>query len=193
MPQANNTERSINLQLCEWGVWRQRTVSMHDGLRDGCEWSSLCEVCGWVLPHLNRRLQRCVQLFRMLKFPPLTLSSIACGQGCQRCADTTGVCSSCKSGFVQDNADRTKCSPPTQSTQSGQICPSGSFASGNQCVACDNACETCSGLGANACTTCTRGQFLVNGVCVGVNSDGICAGTNMIADNLKRECDSKST
>ncbi|KAF9491942.1 hypothetical protein BDN71DRAFT_1249007 [Pleurotus eryngii] len=48
-----------------------------------------------------------------------------CQLGCDRCADGTGVCLACKSGFTQDVNDRTKCPPVPTSTSSGTICPQG--------------------------------------------------------------------
>ena len=114
----------------------------------------------------------------------------ACGQGCSQCSDTTGVCTSCLSGFTLDNADRTRCNPPTQVQTSGQICPSGSFSTGSACAVCDSACGTCTGPSSRDCTTCAQGRLFLNGLCVTANADGVCDGSNLIADNLKRKCDS---
>lgn len=36
---------------------------------------------------------------------------------------------------------------------------------------------------------CATGSFTLNGACVSANSNGICEGTSLIADNNKRECD----
>lgn len=113
-----------------------------------------------------------------------------CQIGCTQCSDGTGTCTSCKTGFSQDANDRTKCNPPTQSTNAGQACPNGSFASGASCSPCSSSCQTCTGGTANDCVVCASGLFTLNGACVSANADGVCQGSNLIADNNKRECDS---
>ncbi|RDB30292.1 Proprotein convertase subtilisin/kexin type 5 [Hypsizygus marmoreus] len=113
-----------------------------------------------------------------------------CQLGCSQCTDGTGVCITCKPGFTQDTNDRTKCIPPQSITTTGQICPDGSFSSGTSCSPCSSSCETCTGGTSNDCIVCGSGRYSINGACVAANSDGICDGSNFIADNNKKECDS---
>ena len=117
---------------------------------------------------------------------------IVCQLGCTQCADGSGVCTQCQSGFSQNAADRTKCNPPQQVTSSGTVCPGRSFSNGNTCQPCDSTCQTCKGGTSNDCTLCASSFYTLNGSCVAANSDGICTGTNLIADNNKHECDSTS-
>ncbi|KAF9460295.1 insulin-like growth factor binding protein [Collybia nuda] len=113
-----------------------------------------------------------------------------CQLGCNQCDDGTGVCVVCKPGFSQDPNDRTKCIPPKSATSSGQVCPDGSFGNGDSCTPCSPSCETCTGGTSNDCIICGSGRYSFNGSCVGTNSDGVCEGSALIADNIKHECDS---
>ncbi|KAF8156715.1 TNFR/NGFR cysteine-rich region family protein [Crassisporium funariophilum] len=113
-----------------------------------------------------------------------------CQLGCTACADGTGTCVTCKSGFSQDGNDRTKCNPPQSATTTGQVCPDESFSNGASCSQCSSTCQTCTGGSSNDCIICASGLFTFNGGCVSVNSDGVCEGSALIADNNKRECDS---
>jgi len=113
-----------------------------------------------------------------------------CQLGCDQCADGTGVCLACRSGFTQDGSDRTKCNPPRSVTSTGTACPDGAFSNGNSCSPCSSSCQTCTGGTSNDCIVCASGRFTLNGSCVGVNSEGVCEGTNLLADNVKRRCDS---
>ncbi|KAF8804721.1 hypothetical protein BYT27DRAFT_7340221 [Phlegmacium glaucopus] len=112
-----------------------------------------------------------------------------CQLGCTRCADGTGDCIACKSGFSQNGNDRTKCDPPQSTTTTGQPCPVGSFSNGAACSPCSSSCQTCTGGTSNDCVVCAAGLFTFNGGCISANSDGICEGSGLIADNNKRECD----
>jgi len=114
-----------------------------------------------------------------------------CQLGCTQCADGSGQCISCKSGFTQDANDSTKCNPPSSSTNDGQTCPDGSFSNGNSCSRCSSTCLTCTGGTSNDCIVCASGLFTLNGNCVSANADGVCQGSTLIADNNKHECDSK--
>jgi hypothetical protein len=119
--------------------------------------------------------------------------NLVCDVGCTQCADLTAECTSCKTGFTQDPTDKTKCDPLPQATSSGSPCPDGSFSNNGVCALCSSVCQTCTGPSPNDCVLCASGQFLFNGNCVSVNTNGICQGTNgMIADNIKHECDCKS-
>ncbi|KAF9530033.1 hypothetical protein CPB83DRAFT_851473 [Crepidotus variabilis] len=113
-----------------------------------------------------------------------------CQIGCTSCSDGTGACLTCKTGFSKDGNDNTKCNAPQQATSGGIVCPNGSFSSGGQCTPCNSACQTCTAGTANDCVICAQGSFLFNGACVSANTDGICSGSNLIADNNKKECDS---
>ncbi|TFK72872.1 hypothetical protein BDN72DRAFT_869384 [Pluteus cervinus] len=119
-----------------------------------------------------------------------TGSCQVCQLGCAQCSDGTGACTACESGFTQDSTDRTKCNPPREVTSTGTVCPSSAFSNGGSCSPCASQCQTCTGGTANDCVICASGTFALNGACVGVNSDGVCSGTNLIADNIKKECDS---
>ncbi|KAF9487988.1 hypothetical protein BDN71DRAFT_547912 [Pleurotus eryngii] len=112
-----------------------------------------------------------------------------CQLGCDRCADGTGVCLACKSGFTQDANDRTKCTPVPTSTSSGTICPQGSFANGATCSPCSPSCQSCTGGTSNDCSVCAPNTFAFNGGCVRASADGVCEGSSRIADNNKGSCD----
>ncbi|KAG5722304.1 Protein MAM3 [Termitomyces sp. T112] len=112
-----------------------------------------------------------------------------CQLGCTACQDGTGICTTCKSGFTQNQNDRTKCDPPQSVTSSGTICPDGSFSNGSGCTRCASSCDKCTGGTSNDCIVCASGLYSLNGACVSADSNGICSGTNMIADNNKVECD----
>ena len=114
-----------------------------------------------------------------------------CQLGCTQCADGTGDCTTCKSGFTLDANDKTKCNPPQSTTTSGQACPVGSFSDGTACSACSSSCQSCTGATSSDCIVCATGLFAFNGGCVSANSNGVCQGSGLIADNNKRECDSK--
>jgi hypothetical protein len=114
-----------------------------------------------------------------------------CQVGCSQCADGTGACIACKTGFTQDPNDKTLCDPVPAVTTTGTACPEGSFSDGSKCSPCSPTCKTCNGGTSNDCIICAVGQYLLNGNCVGTNSDGVCQGSNLIADNIKHECDSE--
>ena len=116
---------------------------------------------------------------------------LVCQLGCTQCADGTGVCIACKSGFTQDANDRTKCDAVQSVTSTGTVCPDGSFSDGAKCTVCSPTCKTCTAGTSNDCILCASGQYLLSGHCVAANSDGVCEGSNLIADNNKHECDSK--
>ena len=123
---------------------------------------------------------------------PDTDFNIVCQLGCTQCADGTGDCTACKSGFSLNTNDPTKCNPPQSITTTGQTCPVGSFSTGTTCSPCSSSCQTCTGGSSSDCIVCAAGLFTFNGACVSANSNGICQGSGLIADNNKRECDCKS-
>ncbi|KAG0706471.1 growth factor receptor domain-containing protein [Suillus ampliporus] len=112
-----------------------------------------------------------------------------CQLGCQQCADSSGDCITCKSGFTQDANDRTKCDATPQTTSSGTVCPDGSYSAGSSCAACSPLCQTCNGGTSNNCVICGSGTYSFNGSCVSTSSEGVCQGSNLIANNNKHECD----
>lgn len=114
-----------------------------------------------------------------------------CELGCQQCADGSGICVTCKQGFTQDANDRTKCDAVQSVTSSGTLCPDGSFSNGTSCQPCSPSCSTCSGSTSNNCIVCGNGQFSLGGSCVPTDGNGVCTGSSMVANNNKRECDSK--
>ena len=113
-----------------------------------------------------------------------------CQIGCAQCADGSGTCTQCQQGFSLNPSDQTKCNPTQQSTSTGTVCPDGSFSNGNSCQSCDSSCQTCNGGTSNECTLCASGRYTLNGACVSADSNGICTGSNLIANNNKHECDS---
>ncbi|KAF8217653.1 insulin-like growth factor binding protein [Mycena galopus ATCC 62051] len=122
----------------------------------------------------------------------LTTPFPVCQIGCTSCAASTGVCTTCASGFTPDANDKTKCDPPPSTTSSGTLCPPGAFAEGANCTPCSSACSTCTGGTAADCVTCAAGTYLLNGTCVGTDANGVCtsSGTEgLIANNDKGECD----
>jgi hypothetical protein len=125
----------------------------------------------------------------------LTIVTV-CKTGCSQCADGTGNCISCVTGFDQDRSDPTKCDPLDKLTN-GTSCAPQAFGNGQLCSRCSPACQTCNGPSSNNCVICASTgsniQSLFNNHCVSVNSDGICQGTNgMIADNNKQQCESEN-
>ncbi|KAJ6572174.1 insulin-like growth factor binding protein [Mycena capillaripes] len=113
-----------------------------------------------------------------------------CQIGCTACTDGTGVCTACKSGFTLDANDRTKCDAPPSITSSGTLCPPGAFSDGTNCTPCSASCKTCTAGTSNDCVECAAGTYLLNGACVSADANGVCAGSLLIADNNKLECDS---
>ncbi|KIJ32416.1 hypothetical protein M422DRAFT_35819 [Sphaerobolus stellatus SS14] len=110
-----------------------------------------------------------------------------CGIGCTQCSDGTGQCTTCATGLTQDAQDRTTCvAVTTGSTQ----CPDTAFNSNGTCQLCSSACQTCTGPSSNNCIICAAGQFMNNGQCVSADATGVCAGTKLFANTLKKECDS---
>ncbi|KAG2087851.1 growth factor receptor domain-containing protein [Suillus cothurnatus] len=112
-----------------------------------------------------------------------------CQLGCQQCADGTGDCITCASGFTQDGNDRTKCDAIPQTTSNGTACPDGSYGAGSACAVCSPLCTTCTGPNSNNCVICGSGTYKFNGSCVTTSTGGVCSGSNMIANNNKHECD----
>ncbi|VDB84516.1 unnamed protein product [Peniophora sp. CBMAI 1063] len=113
-----------------------------------------------------------------------------CELGCDQCESGSGICTACASGFTQDANDRTKCNAATTVTSSGTQCPDGSFSNGTACAACSTSCTTCNGPTSNDCIVCANGQYKLNGTCVTTDSNGVCSGSSMVANNNKHECDS---
>ncbi|KAG2355257.1 hypothetical protein BDR07DRAFT_1613759 [Suillus spraguei] len=112
-----------------------------------------------------------------------------CQLGCQQCADGTGDCITCASGFTQDGNDRTMCDAIPQTTSNSTTCPTGSYGAGSSCAICSPLCTTCTGPNSNDCVICGSGTYKFNGSCVTTSSGGVCSGSNMIANNDKHECD----
>ncbi|TEB31330.1 hypothetical protein FA13DRAFT_1688046 [Coprinellus micaceus] len=114
-----------------------------------------------------------------------------CQPGCIQCADTTGTCSACNSGFILNNLDRTKCDPIKPTLSSGSQCPDNTFGDGTECKVCSTICSSCTGPGDGDCLTCAPGFYLSNGLCVQADSNGVCQGNGgLVADNVKRTCES---
>ncbi|KAJ8096338.1 hypothetical protein PM082_011496 [Marasmius tenuissimus] len=113
----------------------------------------------------------------------------ACQLGCSACADGNGVCQTCKSGFTLDANDRTKCNAQQSTTNTGTVCPDGSFGDGARCQPCSPSCRTCKGATSSDCILCAAGSYAFNGGCVAADGNGVCQGTKLIADNNKNACD----
>lgn len=153
---------------------------------------TLCSKCspGFFLTSSGDCQSMSPSSFRL--FIPFLIDIISvCNSGCAQCQDGAGSCSTCKSGFSTDANDKTRCNPAPQTASGGTVCPDGSFGAGASCSPCASQCKTCTGASANQCTTCADGLVFLNDSCVSPDSNGICPGTNLIADNNKRECDSK--
>jgi hypothetical protein len=127
----------------------------------------------------------CLWLVRYPKF------GAVCQLGCTQCADGSGTCITCQSGFTQDANDHTKCISTKATTSSGSTCPDGSFSNGTSCSPCSSSCTTCSGPTSNDCIICASGTYKLNSTCVSVDGNGVCANSKLIADNNKHECDSE--
>ncbi|KAI9462527.1 insulin-like growth factor binding protein [Russula earlei] len=113
-----------------------------------------------------------------------------CQLGCQQCADGTGLCFTCKQGLTPNPDDRTKCGAVQPLTSAGTLCPNSFFNNGVTCQPCSISCSACSGPTSNNCTACIVGQFFLGGNCVTTDGNGVCAGSSMIGNNNKGECDS---
>ncbi|EPS98400.1 hypothetical protein FOMPIDRAFT_1031549 [Fomitopsis schrenkii] len=113
-----------------------------------------------------------------------------CALGCEECANGTGDCITCGSGFTQSSNDATQCLAVQQTTSGGTQCPDGSFSNGSSCEQCSSLCQTCNGATSNNCIICATGSYKLNGSCVTTSSSGVCENSNMIANNNKHECDS---
>lgn len=113
-----------------------------------------------------------------------------CQLGCKACADGTGTCITCDTGFTQNANDKTQCLATQATTSTGTVCPDGSFSTGSTCQACSPLCKTCKGPTSNDCIICGNGQYKSNGNCVSADGNGVCDGSSMIANNNKHECDS---
>ncbi|KAF8602810.1 hypothetical protein BDV93DRAFT_545182, partial [Ceratobasidium sp. AG-I] len=115
-----------------------------------------------------------------------------CSQGCSSCATTTGVCTTCKTGFTPDTNDRTRCVPTPPTSSTGISCADGQFldASTGACIGCSPLCKTCTGPLSTQCVACGAGQFMgPGGRCVAVDGGGVCQGTKLVANNAKGICD----
>ncbi|KAL6308652.1 hypothetical protein BKA93DRAFT_523402 [Sparassis latifolia] len=112
-----------------------------------------------------------------------------CQLGCTECASGSGDCITCKSGFTQNANDATQCVAIQSATSSGTVCPDSGFNNGTGCAACSPLCQTCNGPTSNDCIICGAGTYSFNGSCVQTNNNGVCAGSNLIANNNKHECD----
>ena len=111
-----------------------------------------------------------------------------CSLGCTQCADGSGDCISCKSGFTQNANDRTQCIAQQATTSTGTVCPDGSFSNGSSCQPCSPLCQTCTGSSSSDCIICGSGKYSLNGTCVGTDDNGECDGSSLVADNNKHEC-----
>ncbi|KAJ3802355.1 growth factor receptor domain-containing protein [Lentinula aff. detonsa] len=140
---------------------------------------------GWTAADNGTACAKCASGF----FLTSTGDCKICEIGCSACADITGDCQTCKSGFTQDANDKTKCDAEPTTTSSGTVCPDGSFSSGATCSSCSSSCQTCNGATSNDCVICASGSYAFNGSCITADSNGVCEGTGLIADNNKKECD----
>ncbi|KAG5723821.1 Protein MAM3 [Termitomyces sp. T112] len=140
---------------------------------------------GWTTADNGTACAKCLPGF----FLTSTGDCQVCQVGCTQCADGTGACTSCKKGFTSDLNDKTKCNFPQGSTSTGQLCPPDSFSDGTLCNSCSTSCKTCSGPSSSDCILCAEGSYLLNGKCVSADSNGVCEGSGLIADNNKHECD----
>ncbi|KAG2356532.1 insulin-like growth factor binding protein [Suillus spraguei] len=95
-----------------------------------------------------------------------------CQLGCQQCADGTGDCITCASGFTQDGNDRTMCDAIPQTTSNSTTCPTGSYGAGSSCAICSPLCTTCTGPNSNDYVICGSGTYKFNGSCVTTSSGG---------------------
>ncbi|KAK7438410.1 hypothetical protein VKT23_018023 [Stygiomarasmius scandens] len=140
---------------------------------------------GWTTADNGTACAKCASGF----FLTSTGECSICQIGCTSCADGTGECLACASGFTQDGNDKTKCNAVKSTTSDGTACPDGSFGSGSSCQPCSSSCQTCNGGAPSDCIICKSGTYKLNGNCVSADGNGVCAGSNLIADNNKHECD----
>ncbi|KAG2003450.1 insect antifreeze protein [Coprinopsis cinerea AmutBmut pab1-1] len=142
---------------------------------------------GWRSPNGGPQCSECAQGF----FKTSNGDCRKCGQGCQACEDGTGVCTSC----IPDRGlaltpNRLSCLIFAQPLPTGELCGVGLYPDGDNCQVCDRACDTCFGPGVEGCGTCGRGRYMdPQGRCVETLSNGVCDGTSLVADNVKKVCD----
>ncbi|KAI0042843.1 hypothetical protein FA95DRAFT_514665 [Auriscalpium vulgare] len=141
---------------------------------------------GWTTADNGTACAKCAQGFFLDGNGDCSVCQLGCGQ----CADGSGICVSCKTGFTQDANDRTKCDAVQSVTSTGTVCPDGSFSSGTACTPCSPSCKTCSGPTSNDCILCGDGQFTLGANCVPTDGNGVCQGSNLVANNNKHVCDS---
>ncbi|OCH88251.1 hypothetical protein OBBRIDRAFT_693337, partial [Obba rivulosa] len=142
-------------------------------------------ITGWTTADNGTACAKCASGF----FLDSSGNCEVCNLGCQQCADGSGDCVTCESGFTQNANDPTSCVATQSTTSSGTVCPDGSFSSGSNCTACSPECQTCSGPTSNDCIICGAEKYSFNGSCVATDSNGVCEGSSMIANNNKHECD----
>ncbi|THV06947.1 hypothetical protein K435DRAFT_772951 [Dendrothele bispora CBS 962.96] len=140
---------------------------------------------GWTTADNGTACAKCASGFFLTTLGECSI----CQLGCTSCADGTGECLSCASGFTQDGNDKTKCEAVPSTTSDGTVCPDNSFGSGSSCQPCSSSCQTCNGGTSNDCIICKSGTYKLNGACVSADGNGVCAGSSLIADNNKHECD----
>lgn len=133
---------------------------------------------GWTTASSGVSCSKCTTGF----FSDSSENCRVCPLGCTACSDGQGFCTSCIAGFTLD-ASRGTCSPANVK------CPDGFFGNGDNCQPCDGSCETCASS-ATQCVRCASGSFMLEGACVKADQEGVCEGSSMIADTVKRQCNS---
>ncbi|EJD46216.1 growth factor receptor domain-containing protein [Auricularia subglabra TFB-10046 SS5] len=153
-------------------------------LNGACGANGKCECnAGWTNASNGTACAACAQGF----FLTSDGNCQACQLGCTSCQSGSGTCTQCASGLTVDANDRTKCIPAT--SQSSKQCPDGSFLNGNSCALCSPLCKTCTGAGSDGCLVCAQGTYKFNGGCVPIDSNGVCSGSSLVANNNKNLCD----
>ncbi|KAJ7245392.1 insulin-like growth factor binding protein [Mycena haematopus] len=112
-----------------------------------------------------------------------------CSNRLHRVHGRDGVCTACKTGFTQDANDRTKCDARQASRRRGRSVPLVRSRTGRTARRAHLVQDVYGGT-SNDCVQCAAGTYLFNGACVSADANGVCAGSALIADNNKLECDS---
>jgi hypothetical protein len=117
----------------------------------------------------------CVNACASVGFYQSGVNCLPCPASCATCTSASG-CTSCKNAavdYIQDGTCVSACAPdyfvqafPTRACLAPVNCTRSQYKLAGVCNACDDACGSCTGPGANACTSCYGGDVLFNAACI---------------------------
>jgi hypothetical protein len=143
--------------------------------------SNLCESCPFKCDECTSA-SNCKKCSQGYYFTPPSTCSRACSTACIGCEESTGACSSCKTGFFLDSDESCiKCPEGCEKCNSLSDCTSCSTGyvlnKGKCSFKCPNNCEQCTSE--SSCSICNEGYFLDNTSCgkCSVNCD-VCSSSS---------------